>query len=131
VRWKAGRQGPGETRVMTVDGEPESQFFSEPMVGSWSGVAAWSPDGRFLLYFDADDAPRVMNAATKESWPLVEGNDQPDWSSYDDACWSPDGSFIVLPGDGTWKDTQLRVWQGVTYEAVIRIMKARRTARHD
>jgi len=131
VRWKAGLQGPGETRVMTIDGEPESQFFSEPMVGSWSGVAAWSPDGRFFLYFDADDAPRVMNAATKESWPLVEGNDQPDWSNYDDACWSPDGSFIVLPGDGTWKDAQLRVWEGVTYEAVVRIMKARSTAGRD
>jgi Tol biopolymer transport system component len=125
VRWKAGRQSPGETRVMTIDGKPESLFVSEPMVGSWSGVAAWSPDSRFLLYFDANDAPRVMNVATRESWPLVEGDDQPDWSSYDEASWSSDGSFIVLPGDGTWKDTQLRVWEGVTYEAVVRIMKAR------
>jgi len=131
VRWKAGMQGPGETRVMTIDGEPESQFFSEPMVGSWSGVAVWSPDGRFFLYFDADDAPRVMNTATKESWPLVEGKDKPDWSNYDDACWSPDGSFIVLPGDGTWRDAQFRVWEGVTYEAVVRIMKVRSTARRD
>jgi Tol biopolymer transport system component len=131
LSWKAGRQGPGETRVMTIDGEPEGLLFSEAMAGSWSGVAAWSPDSRFLLYFDAKNAPRVMNAATRESWPLVEGSDQPNWSNYLEACWSPDGSFIVLPGDGTWKDTQLRVWEGVTYEAVVRIMKARSTAGHD
>jgi Tol biopolymer transport system component len=125
VRWAAGQQSPGEIRLMTIDGEPESLLLSESTAGRSSHVAAWSPDGRFLLYFDPNDAPRVMNVATAESWPLVEGNDQPDWSSYDEATWSPDGSFIVLPGDGTWKDAQLRVWDGVTYEAVVRIMKAR------
>ena len=110
---------------MTIDGEPESLLFSESTAGSSSHVAAWSPDGRFLLYFDANDASRVMNVQTHESWPLVESDNQPDWSSYDEASWSPDGSFVLLPGDGTWKDARLRVWEGVTYEAVVRITRAR------
>jgi Tol biopolymer transport system component len=107
----------GEMRLMTIDGVPEKTVLTTARGTALLG--SWSPDGKFLLYFDENDVPRVMNVGTTESWLLLDADDQTDWSN-DDGTWSPDASFIVLSGTATRQESQMRAWEGVTYEAVKR-----------
>jgi hypothetical protein len=87
----------GEIGLMTLDGKPERRLRVRPR-GSFSPtLGAWSPDGRFLLFFDAYATPRVIKIETLESWVLLKAPNQPGWY-YKQAAWAHDGSFLVMPG---------------------------------
>jgi hypothetical protein len=85
-------------------------------------VSDWSPDGRRLLYFGGDGL-RVLDVASGQSWSIA-GTADTDSVEWDDARWGPDGSFIVLYRD-SWRDEH-RVFDGVTYNAVVKAMGAKR-----
>lgn len=117
VAYPVVRGGQTELRIMNTDGSGDRALI--PMQTVEIGIAAWSWDGRFLLY-DSDYAgerARVINVATGESWDLLR-----DWPSWDsEASRAPDGSFVAV----TTSDSRTR-WEllrGVTYEAVARLMK--------
>jgi signal transduction histidine kinase len=107
-----------ELRVMNTDGTGDRVLI--PMAKDEPAPAAWSHDNRFLLY-DPDysgERARVLNVATGESWALLD--EWPSWDS-EQGSWAPDGSFLVVT---TFESR--RVWQmlqGVTYEAVAKLMK--------
>jgi Tol biopolymer transport system component len=74
-------------------------------------VAAWSPDGRFLLY-GAANGPRIMDTASPDyaNWPLLEPGRQLNWENRT-ADWAPDGTFVVLTNSAQiW---EWRQWSGV------------------
>lgn len=82
----------------------------------------WSPDGFFVLY-EGKAGLRVFGVREGKSWPLYEPSNSlafvgPDtsWSWRGDACWSPDGTFVVAT-IGT-RRTQRLAFSGVTLEAV-------------
>jgi hypothetical protein len=95
----------GEIGLMTIDGTPEKRLRARPRGSATPTLGAWSPDSRLLLFFDADAVPRVMNVETLESWTLLNSPNQPGWY-YKEAAWAPDGSFVVMPGVGTWQEAQ-------------------------
>ena len=64
-------------------------------VGGFPGVAAFSPDNRFLLY--GAGQPRVVEVATGQWWALAMPGEKPvAWDVTNGADWSPDGTFIVF-----------------------------------
>jgi hypothetical protein len=116
----AGPRGQpgGEMRLMTIDGAPEKLLLTTPT--GTPDPAAWSPDGKFLLYY-VDSTPRVMNVQALESWALLDSPNQPGLY-YNEATWAPNGSFVVMPGDGTRQEPRPLAWEGVSYEALTRLL---------
>jgi Tol biopolymer transport system component len=116
--WRhSGPETRTELRVMNIDGTGDRVLI--PMGTDELAPAAWSRDGRFILY-DPDyggERARVLNVATGESWALLERGLS--WDS--EGSWAPDGSFLVV----TTSESR-RVWQmleGITYDAVAKLMK--------
>lgn len=107
---------PCEIALMTFDGRRERVLV--PMQQPCAFPTAWSPDGRFLL-LQTRRGPRVLAVETAESWPV-----HPDTDGWTASSWSPDGSFVLLTR-GSRRIERL-AWEGVTYEAVLKLMKARR-----
>lgn len=107
---------PCELALMTFDGTRERVL--APMQQPCAFPVAWSPDGRFLLLQTRRGA-RVFNVATAESWPVHADADG--WTA---SSWSPDGSFVLLTR-GSRRIERL-AWDGVTYDAVVKLMKAKR-----
>lgn len=110
-----------EISLMTFDGRRERVLV--PMQQPCAYPTAWSPDGRFLL-LDTARGPQVLNVETARSWPVHPDVStepypaQPRWSA---SSWSPDGSFVLL----TRADRRIErlAWDGVTYDAVVKMMK--------
>jgi hypothetical protein len=57
-----------------------------------------------------------------ESWPIAEAANDKAQRWYN-GQWAPDGSFIVLSRN--FARDEYRVFEGVTYDAVIKLMNAR------
>ena len=104
--------------VIPIEGGPETVLIRNP---AKSVVPlAWSPDGRFLVYFLQAEGTRIMNVQTKESWPLLAAQTGGAAPMLQRSSWSPDGTFIVFEKRGESKTVQL-AWDGLTTEAVARI----------
>lgn len=114
-----------EVALMTIEGKRDRVLV--PMQRPCLIPNAWSPDGRFLLLTAITEGPRVMEVETGRSWPLHAGAktdfQDPTWPRWEANSWSPDGSFVVL----TYSRRRVEriAWEGVTYEAVTRVMKSK------
>lgn len=105
-----------EIATMSISGE-----FQETLIPAQAELIVpmdWSPDGRFMLY-STQTGPRIMDVRTKESWPLHQEVASASWSR---AAWSPNGRFIVITGS-TPREFGRLSWQGLTYDAVVRLMQ--------
>lgn len=99
---------PGKLRKQTR----RREVGAIPTAANVNRLAAWSADGRFLLY--GAGGPRVADTTTGESWPLTAAPLGGDWYG---ASWAPDGSFIVLD-IGPAPRNEFRQWQNVTYDVI-------------
>jgi hypothetical protein len=81
-------------------------------MGGYTTPLDLSPDGRFLLYQDAEPSLRVINVETRESWPLAATYPSGVNVAYGPARWSPDGSYVIVQGASP--PTTLRLSDGVT-----------------
>ncbi len=123
IAYTAGGRGQGaenfrcEMSLMSIDGEPLGQLL--PLQQGYITPNAWSPDGVYLLY-SGKEGPRVMNVGTRESWPIHSETSDDSWEG---GSWSPDGTFILVVKK-TQSEDRL-AWQGVTYEAVMRLLAAK------
>ena len=108
-----------EVALMSLDGEPEGTLI--PAQPEMAVPNSWSPDGKYLLLLAAK-GPQVMNVQTRESWPLHPDVD----TSFNrrGTSWSPDGTYVLLAKSVTKRDRI--AWEGVTAEAVAKLMAARR-----
>jgi Tol biopolymer transport system component len=120
TRWTArpGANVPVEMKVMAIDGTPEKTLLAASP--AFCLPAAWSPDGANLLYLDRGTIPRVIRIADGQSWPLFDAPGPTSWRSAN-VSWSADG-VLLMPGHQARQEAQARVWEGVTYEAVSRLM---------
>ncbi len=109
-----------EVSIMTLDGVREKVLIPMRQPCMAPGPAAWSPDGRFLALGTAQGL-FVFNVETGESWPLRA--DLPSSPAWGQGSWAPDGSFVVLTQSSN--RTERLAWEGVTYDAVMRLMAAR------
>jgi len=100
--------------LMSIQGEPEGNLIPEQQEAAVP--VSWSPDGKYILYMSTN-GPRILNVQTRESWPLHEELAKPNWRS---GSWSPTGNFIVV--DDFARRSDRIAWQGVTTEAVSRLM---------
>jgi len=116
---KAPAENVCRLAVIPVDGGPESVLIPDQAKGAVP--LAWSPNGRFLLYFQEGDGTRVLNIQTRESWPLLAASAAAERPMLQRASWSPDGTFIAFEKQGEGKTERL-AWDGVTAEAVARLM---------
>ena len=106
-----------ELGVITI-GEPGRRVLFNPT--GMPVPASISPDGRFLLF--GGQRPRIMDLTSTKEWPLMsDPAKQPVWGEEAWASWSPDGIFISLTV-GSSKN-QLRVWTGLTADAVVKQIK--------
>ena len=80
--------------------------------------AAWSPDGRFLLYGAA--RPRIMDTVAGKSWTLMDPAAQPTWLQ--EGSWSPDGTAIVLTVSSNRNET--RRWKELAPAVITRAIQA-------
>ena len=103
--------------LMKITGEQEGTLIPAQRGGGGIPIG-WSPDGKYLLYSHL--GPHVMNVETRESWPLHKDASGTGWGEGD---WSPDGTFVVLVKRSHRRDRLS--WQGVTTEAVARIMNSK------
>jgi len=109
-----------ELAVMSINGEPEATLI--PAQPERLMARAWSPDGKYLLFHHLKEGPKVMNVETRESWvlhPDAAGRGTDPWG----LAWSPDGSFVLI--DKSSSSSERLAWQGVTAEAVARLMEGR------
>jgi Tol biopolymer transport system component len=106
---------PCDVSLMTFDGRRERVLMRTQQ--PCRSPTAWSPDGRFLLLADG---PRVLDVKTAESWPV-----HPDANGWTASSWSPDGSFVLLTRYAERRFERL-AWDGVTYDAVTKLMKSQR-----
>ena len=103
----------GSSREVLIPAQPEAFV---PM--------AWSPDGRYLLYKSQSAQPRIMEVASRKSWPLCDNPQDVAFCKGLDtvASWSPDGAFIVVCREEEARVERL-AWEGVTAEAVAKLMR--------
>jgi hypothetical protein len=109
-----------ELHLMSIDGRDDR------VIAARGTPYDWSSDGRFLLHSGIDKGAiyvMVTDTRTGQAWPIPEAMDTDDVAWFD-ARWSPSGSFIVLSRDG-WHDEH-RVFDGVTYDAVVKQIQAGR-----
>lgn len=120
-----------ELRVINRDGTGDRVLTTSPQrTGTWATSdhpSDWSPDGRFLLY---DEFPgsntgslRVIDVRSGDSWPIAETTNGETQRWYD-AQWAPDGSFIVVSRN--FARMEYRAFDGVTYDAVVKLMNAKK-----
>jgi Tol biopolymer transport system component len=112
---------PLEIRLMSLDGTGMKTLLKfqdfEPLDyldGKTPELRSFSPDGKFVLYADQRGKPCVIDAETGKHWPLLSLNGN--WKS---ARWSKDGSIVLAESDSI---VEWRSWEGVTYNAVLRLM---------
>jgi len=117
-------QPVAELALMSIDGKPEGVLIPAQREGF--GPMAWSPDGRYLLIKYDSKGPFVMNVATRESWPLCRDASDAEFCGGLDArgSWSPDGTFVVV-GRTEPSRVERLAWEGVTADAVARLMQRR------
>jgi len=127
LAYVTGRPVPGsnervyELALMSVDGKPEGTLIAAQ--SQELGARAFSPDGRYLLYSKEGTGLNVMNVATRESWPLFANPDEQVWSQRaGEASWSRDGTFIIVGRSEPTRQGRL-AWEGVTPEAVAKLME--------
>jgi hypothetical protein len=101
---------PGEDRSLTTNNVRVS--------------VSWSPSGKHLISCNANGQCMVANVDTSEWWPLVAPSAAGADVRWFDANWSPDGSFALVSRGGVRMDW--RAFEGVTYEAVTKLMTRRR-----
>jgi len=106
-----------EVAIMTLDGVREKVLVRRKRRLACVWIPdSWSPDGRFLLL--QGSGPLVANVETGETWPLRP--DLPNPNEWSGGSWAPDGSYIVVSRSTT--RTERLAWEGVTYDAVVRLM---------
>jgi hypothetical protein len=109
-----------ELALMSVEGKPEGTLIAAQPGELYA--RAFSPDGRYLLYFHEGTGLNVMNVATRESWPLFAGPEEQAWSERaGEVSWSPDGTFIIVGRGEPTRQARL-AWEGVTAEALAKLM---------
>jgi hypothetical protein len=117
---------PAQLRVISVDGTASRTV----KVSDMGSVCQWSPDSRFILYANNRAVFRVLNVETGATSALLRGDDPMDrqiapiCGFQSSTAWAPDQSFVVLTSRqerSTWT-----IFQGVTYDAVVRAMDTRR-----
>jgi Tol biopolymer transport system component len=88
--------------------------------------SVWSPDGRYLLYGSVAKGLRVMDLESRESWPLCRDDSDAEFCKGFDvkASWAPTGAFIVV-GRREPPRVERLAWEGVTADAVARLMRRR------
>jgi hypothetical protein len=126
LAYVTGRPVPGsnervyELALMSTDGKAEGGLVAaQPLE---LNARAFSPDGRYLLYFHEGTGLKVMNVATRESWPLFPNPEEQAWSERSgEASWAPDGTFIIV-GRSEPSTRGRLAWEGVTAEAVAKLM---------
>jgi Tol biopolymer transport system component len=111
-------------RLKPLNGGPERELTRDQVTTDAGFVVpkCFSPDGKFVLYSDHTNTLRIMNVATAESWLFLDEKQGDVSFEWTDADWSPDGSFIVLTGTTT--RTEWRAFDGLTYDAVTKILKS-------
>jgi hypothetical protein len=121
TRWTARPMAanvPAELNLMSIDGKPEKTLL--PAAAAYSLPAAFAPDGKSLLYYLRGATPRVISIEDGQSWPLFESAGPLAFRSVN-VSWSSDG-VLLMPGHQTRQEARARAWDGVTYEAVTRLM---------
>ena len=83
-----------------------------------------SRDGRFLLYENPFGTIMMANVETAEYWPLFRNPPSGVAFTWAHAHFSPDGSYVVT--DGWISRTTWRADDGVTYDAVAKIVGAKK-----
>ncbi|HEX5071352.1 MAG TPA: hypothetical protein VFV78_14145 [Vicinamibacterales bacterium] len=121
----ANRPIPGDIRVRSLE------TGSEKIVAKWPDTkggehapAALSADGRFLVYQDPNLKLWMTNVETGESWPLLKNPPADVDFEYASCHFAPDGSYVVIEGyisRSTW-----RAYNGVTYDAVTKLLNAKK-----
>jgi len=111
-----------ELGVLTLDGSSREVLI--PKQSEAYMPMAWSPDGRYLLYKSQATEPRIMEVASRKSWPLCGSpQDEAFCKGLDTvASWAPDGRFIVVCRSEEARVERL-AWDGVTGEAVAKLMR--------
>jgi Tol biopolymer transport system component len=80
--------------------------------------AAWSPDGRYLLYGAA--RPRIMDTVAGKSWTLMDPAQQPAWLQ--EGSWSPEGTAIALTVSSN--RNEIRRWKELTPVTIARAIQS-------
>ena len=92
-------------------------------------LMAWSPDSRYLLFGELQ--PWILDTSNRSRWPAIDEKTQRipdgiDWSPDGTSWftpfgrWAPDGSYLALSLSGVRES--FTIWQGLTYDAVMKAM---------
>jgi Tol biopolymer transport system component len=123
-----GKPVPGDIRLRSLETGAERVLAKYADSHDAVHIALdFSPDAKLLLYADPLMVLNVMSLDTGESWPLVKGAPAGVVFDTDDgttARWSPDGSYVVVDGHGD--RTSWRAFEGVTYDAVTKILAGKK-----
>jgi hypothetical protein len=112
-----------ELYVEGVEGDTPSPSIVARDTGAFADSLvplSFSPDGRFLLYRALDKSLRVVSTRGGDSWPLIDKQQPAQTPEWLDAHWAADGSVLLT---GAHTQTELRMWDGVTYDAVVRLIE--------
>jgi len=110
--------------ILSIDGVSETELI--PAQTGYVAPMAWSPDGRYLLYTSETGGALIMDVASRQSWPLCRDPGDAEFCKAVDASgsWSPDGTFVVV-GHREPRRRERLAWEGVTADAVARLMRRR------
>ena len=114
------------TEVGILNLEGGSREVLIPAQQDTAAPVAWSPDGRFLVYLQRSTGFRVMDVGSRESWSLCPDPGDAEFCKRLDAhaSWAPNGTFIVV-GHREQTRVERLAWEGVTAEAVAKLMQRR------